>query len=194
MSSLQFWRICEVYSVVTELPAVFLLYDSPFWSGVFLIFIFSVSVWNGGGFYIEVFGRKWVLYFYHSMIIIMTTTFAKIRARARSSPKRTRRERSGQIWTVKPYGWFICTISVHQWRQPFILRPRRLRFIEFVADTWPSAIATHRVWVRAKLWRPRNEVEEGAMIPIFMACNWSFTIYGRALLCIYWWLFPGLYI
>lgn len=194
MSSLQFWRICEVYSVVTELPAVFLLYDSPFWSGVFLIFIFSVSVWNGGGFYIEVFGRKWVLYFYHSMIIIMTTTFAKIRARARSSPKRTRRERSGQIWTVKPYGWFICTISVHQWRQPFILRPRRLRFIEFVADTWPSAIATHRVRVRAKLWRPRNEVEEGAMIPIFMACNWSFTIYGRALLCIYWWLFPGLYI
>jgi len=24
----------------------------------FLLFIFSVSVWNGGGFYIEVFGRK----------------------------------------------------------------------------------------------------------------------------------------
>ncbi|KIK65344.1 hypothetical protein GYMLUDRAFT_159797 [Collybiopsis luxurians FD-317 M1] len=47
-----------IYSVVTELPAVFLLYDSPFWSGAFLIFIFAVSVWNGGGFYIEVFGRK----------------------------------------------------------------------------------------------------------------------------------------
>ncbi|KAJ3479336.1 hypothetical protein NLI96_g9123 [Meripilus lineatus] len=47
-----------VYSVLTELPAVFLLYDSSFWSGAFLIFIFSVSVWNGGGFYIEVFGRK----------------------------------------------------------------------------------------------------------------------------------------
>ncbi|KAJ4466516.1 hypothetical protein J3R30DRAFT_3587110 [Lentinula aciculospora] len=47
-----------IYSIVTELPAVFLLYDSPFWSGAFLIFIFSVSVWNGGGFYIEVFGRK----------------------------------------------------------------------------------------------------------------------------------------
>ncbi|KAJ3736457.1 hypothetical protein DFJ43DRAFT_620909 [Lentinula guzmanii] len=47
-----------IYSVVTELPAVYLLYDSPFWSGAFLIFIFSVSVWNGGGFYIEVFGRK----------------------------------------------------------------------------------------------------------------------------------------
>ncbi|KAG5337098.1 hypothetical protein C0989_010812 [Termitomyces sp. Mn162] len=47
-----------VYAVLTELPAVFLLYDSPLWSGIFLIFIFSVSAWNGGGFYIEVFGRK----------------------------------------------------------------------------------------------------------------------------------------
>ncbi|KAL0949827.1 hypothetical protein HGRIS_009863 [Hohenbuehelia grisea] len=47
-----------VYAVLTELPAVFLLYNSPFWSGVFLIVIFAVSVWNGGGFYIEVFGRK----------------------------------------------------------------------------------------------------------------------------------------
>ncbi|KAJ4491287.1 hypothetical protein C8J55DRAFT_449720 [Lentinula edodes] len=47
-----------VYSIITELPAVFILYNSPFWSGAFLIAIFSVSVWNGGGFYIEVFGRK----------------------------------------------------------------------------------------------------------------------------------------
>ncbi|EPT02820.1 hypothetical protein FOMPIDRAFT_1117718 [Fomitopsis schrenkii] len=47
-----------VYSVLTELPAILVLYRSPFWSGAFLIFIFSVSVWNGGGFYIEVFGRK----------------------------------------------------------------------------------------------------------------------------------------
>ncbi|KAJ6510206.1 hypothetical protein C8R47DRAFT_787252 [Mycena vitilis] len=47
-----------VYAVLTEVPAVYLLYDSPFWSGAFLIFILSVSVWNGGGFYIEVFGRK----------------------------------------------------------------------------------------------------------------------------------------
>ncbi|KAG6833866.1 hypothetical protein H0H87_011800 [Tephrocybe sp. NHM501043] len=47
-----------VYGVLTELPAVFLLYDSPLWSGIFLITIFGVSVWNGGGFYIEVFGRK----------------------------------------------------------------------------------------------------------------------------------------
>ncbi|KIJ70423.1 hypothetical protein HYDPIDRAFT_122221 [Hydnomerulius pinastri MD-312] len=47
-----------LYSVLTELPAVYLLYDSPRWSGAFLILIFGVSVWNGGGFYIEVFGRK----------------------------------------------------------------------------------------------------------------------------------------
>ncbi|KLO06352.1 hypothetical protein SCHPADRAFT_882928 [Schizopora paradoxa] len=46
-----------IYGIITELP-VFVLYKSPFWSGVFLILIFSVSVWNGGGFYIEVFGRK----------------------------------------------------------------------------------------------------------------------------------------
>ncbi|KIK99702.1 hypothetical protein PAXRUDRAFT_465508 [Paxillus rubicundulus Ve08.2h10] len=47
-----------LYSILTELPAVYLLYDSPRWSGSFLILIFAVSVWNGGGFYIEVFGRK----------------------------------------------------------------------------------------------------------------------------------------
>ncbi|KAG8218337.1 hypothetical protein J3R82DRAFT_3952 [Butyriboletus roseoflavus] len=47
-----------VYSILTELPAVCLLYDSPRWSGTFLIVLFAVSVWNGGGFYIEVFGRK----------------------------------------------------------------------------------------------------------------------------------------
>jgi hypothetical protein len=51
----------QVYGVLTELPAVFLLYDSAFWSGAFLLFIFSVSVWNGGGYYIEVFGRKCVI-------------------------------------------------------------------------------------------------------------------------------------
>ena len=49
-----------MYAILTELPAVFLLYDSSFWSGIFLVFIFAVSVWNGGGFYIEVFGRKCV--------------------------------------------------------------------------------------------------------------------------------------
>jgi len=47
-----------VYALLTEMPAVFLLYDSPIWSAGFLLLIFSVSVWNGGAFYIEVFGRK----------------------------------------------------------------------------------------------------------------------------------------
>ncbi|KAI0058314.1 hypothetical protein BV25DRAFT_1872036 [Artomyces pyxidatus] len=47
-----------VYAVLTEVPCVFVLYDSAFWSGAFLLVIFGVSVWNGGGFYIEVFGRK----------------------------------------------------------------------------------------------------------------------------------------
>jgi len=47
-----------VYALVTEIPCVFLLYDHKYWSGVFLFIIFGVSVWNGGGFYIEVFGRK----------------------------------------------------------------------------------------------------------------------------------------
>lgn len=53
-------RYPSAYSILTELPAVYLLYDSPRWSGTFLILIFAVSVWNGGGFYIEVFGRKYV--------------------------------------------------------------------------------------------------------------------------------------
>jgi hypothetical protein len=46
--------------MLTELPAIYVLYDSSFWSGVFLLVIFGVSVWNGGGYYIEVFGRKYV--------------------------------------------------------------------------------------------------------------------------------------
>ncbi|KAJ3875719.1 hypothetical protein F5051DRAFT_505048 [Lentinula edodes] len=56
-----FLNLRKVLSLLTslkKLPAVFILYNSPFWSGAFLIAIFSVSVWNGGGFYIEVFGRK----------------------------------------------------------------------------------------------------------------------------------------
>jgi hypothetical protein len=53
--------VCLVYALITELPAVFVLYDSPLMSGVFIMIIFAVSVWNGGGFYIEVFGRKYVL-------------------------------------------------------------------------------------------------------------------------------------
>ena len=50
-----------VYAILTEIPVVFFFYDSSLCSGIFLIFIFAVSVWNGGGFYIEVFGRKYVI-------------------------------------------------------------------------------------------------------------------------------------
>jgi hypothetical protein len=52
--------IFPVYAVLTDVPPVFVLYDSPFWSCAYLLLILSVSVWNGGGFYIEVFGRKCV--------------------------------------------------------------------------------------------------------------------------------------
>ncbi|KAF8204844.1 hypothetical protein BJ912DRAFT_1052166 [Pholiota molesta] len=53
------WAVnSAIYALLTEIPAIFLLYQSSFWSAVFLLVIFSVSVWNGGGFYIEVFGRK----------------------------------------------------------------------------------------------------------------------------------------
>ncbi|KAF9268278.1 hypothetical protein L218DRAFT_1073597 [Marasmius fiardii PR-910] len=47
-----------VYTMLTEVPAVYVLYDSAVWSSVFLVGIFGVSAWNGGGYYIEVFGRK----------------------------------------------------------------------------------------------------------------------------------------
>ncbi|KAI0252850.1 hypothetical protein BJV78DRAFT_273058 [Lactifluus subvellereus] len=47
-----------VYAVLTDVPPAFILYDSPFWSGAYILIILCVSVWNGGGFYIEVFGRK----------------------------------------------------------------------------------------------------------------------------------------
>ncbi|KAG9003512.1 hypothetical protein FRB94_003095, partial [Tulasnella sp. JGI-2019a] len=46
-----------VYTIITEIPALF-LYHSPIASCVFLLLIFGVSVWNGAGYYIEVFGRK----------------------------------------------------------------------------------------------------------------------------------------
>jgi len=46
------------YSIVTEFPAIFVLYDHPDWSMIFLAVIFAASAWNGGGYYIEVFGRK----------------------------------------------------------------------------------------------------------------------------------------
>ncbi|TIA88977.1 hypothetical protein E3P92_03979 [Wallemia ichthyophaga] len=46
------------YTIVTLLPAVFILYDSKVASGMFLLFIFGVSTWNGASYYVEVFGRR----------------------------------------------------------------------------------------------------------------------------------------
>lgn len=43
-----------VYSITTEIPAVYFLYDSARNSTIFLLVLFGISVWNGGGFYIEV--------------------------------------------------------------------------------------------------------------------------------------------
>jgi len=47
-----------LFTIITEIPPVYFLYDSPRLSVAFLFFIFAVSVWNGGRFYVEVFGRK----------------------------------------------------------------------------------------------------------------------------------------
>ncbi|KAH9850061.1 hypothetical protein C2E23DRAFT_870278 [Lenzites betulinus] len=70
------------YSVVTELPAVFLLYDSAFWSAAYVLLLFAVSVWNGGGFYIEVFGRK-----FERELEALRKELAEVTARSeRSSP------------------------------------------------------------------------------------------------------------
>jgi len=62
-----------VYTLVTEIPAVFLLFNSPTWSSAFLLFILGITVWNGSGFYIEVFGRKYVLIF--TFWHLLTTRF-----------------------------------------------------------------------------------------------------------------------
>lgn len=71
-----------VYSIVTELPAVFLLYDSKIASDIFLVLIFAVSVWNGGGFYVEVFGRK-----FERELEALRKELAEVSARSeRSSP------------------------------------------------------------------------------------------------------------
>lgn len=47
-----------VYAIITELIPVLVLYKSVTWTAIYLLVCFSVSVWNGAGFYIEVFGRK----------------------------------------------------------------------------------------------------------------------------------------
>jgi len=47
-----------VYTFVTLLVPVFVLYDSKVWCSIYLLAVFGVSVWNGASFYMEVFSRK----------------------------------------------------------------------------------------------------------------------------------------
>lgn len=47
-----------IYTIVTMLPALLWFYQSKVLSGIFLWLMFSVSVWNGASFYMEVFGRR----------------------------------------------------------------------------------------------------------------------------------------
>ncbi|KAI5477752.1 protein of DUF2838 family [Pseudohyphozyma bogoriensis] len=47
-----------LYTLVTLLIPIFVLYDSRFWSGVYIIALFAVSTWNGSSFYLDVFARK----------------------------------------------------------------------------------------------------------------------------------------
>ncbi|MBW0545762.1 hypothetical protein O181_085477 [Austropuccinia psidii MF-1] len=47
-----------IYTLVTMLPSLLWFYQSKTLSGLFLWFMFSVSVWNGASFYMEVFGRR----------------------------------------------------------------------------------------------------------------------------------------
>lgn len=98
------------YAVITDIPPVFVLYDSAFWSSAYLLLIFAVSAWNGGGFYIEVFGRKCVFLppFLHSSIPsfplpsdlltshsnLTRSMRTQIRTRTRSAPQRARRSKS----------------------------------------------------------------------------------------------------
>ncbi|CAH7672705.1 hypothetical protein BY996DRAFT_4577767 [Phakopsora pachyrhizi] len=46
------------YTIFTMLPSLIWFYRSKTLSGVFLWLMFSVSVWNGASFYVEVFGRR----------------------------------------------------------------------------------------------------------------------------------------
>ncbi|GAA5888200.1 hypothetical protein JCM5296_000227 [Sporobolomyces johnsonii] len=47
-----------IYTFVTLLLPLFVLYDSKLWSDVYLLVLFAVSVWNGASFYMEVFSRR----------------------------------------------------------------------------------------------------------------------------------------
>lgn len=114
-------RECTVYALVTEIPAVFLLYDSKLWSGAFLLLIFGVSVWNGGGFYIEVFGRKSVSSHHICICSVYKVSSAGSRENWRPFGKNLRKQR-------------------HDQKHPLALVERRL----FPATTKARVRMTHR--------------------------------------------------
>ncbi|PWN30579.1 hypothetical protein BDZ90DRAFT_229596 [Jaminaea rosea] len=53
-----FMLLQMVYTIVCTLPAPVIFYRSSFASATFLIFILTMSVWNGASYYVEVWGRR----------------------------------------------------------------------------------------------------------------------------------------
>lgn len=53
-----FMLLQMVYTIVCTLPAPIVFYRSGRASGVFLLIILTMSVWNGGCYYVEVWGRR----------------------------------------------------------------------------------------------------------------------------------------
>lgn len=53
-----FMLLQMTYTIVCTLPAPILFYRSSRASAVFLLFILTMSVWNGAGYYVEVWGRR----------------------------------------------------------------------------------------------------------------------------------------
>jgi len=99
------------YAVLTDVPAVFVLYDSPFWSGAYLLLILSVSVWNGGGFYIEVFGRK-----FERELEALRKELAEAQSKSQRSsptmgPSETESEPVSPLITNKPLGGDEAEVS-----------------------------------------------------------------------------------
>ncbi|BGO91426.1 hypothetical protein NBRC10512v2_003696 [Rhodotorula toruloides] len=47
-----------IYTFVTLLIPIFVLYDSKIWSSIYLVALFAISAYNGASFYMEVFARR----------------------------------------------------------------------------------------------------------------------------------------
>lgn len=135
-----------MYALLTE-AHVFILYESPFWSGAFLIFIFAVSVWNGGGFYIEVFGRKCVSSL--SLLVPLITTVligpagssASSRRCAKSSQRRRRaqarpRRQAGRAPPRRCPARIAMMSSLPLQIRPFSCRKSLILFFQYLPRAW----------------------------------------------------------